>query len=136
MNKDLKNTDTSFNKLKRLLNEQLWLIFLLAPLLLIAALVVPQLQSNKKPMLTASTNAMLSASIEVSSAELASIVAKPLSELLVMEVYFDHKQKTRNNARMLSLDLAEGFKNEDYNHSIANHVAVDADESIKDRTDG
>lgn len=136
MNKDLKNTDTLFNKLKRLLNEQLWLIFILAPLLMIAALVVPQLQSNKKPMLTASTSATSSASIEVSSVELALIVAKPLNELLVMEVYFDHKQKTRNNARMLSLDLAEGFKNEDYNQSIANHIAGDADKSIKDRTDG
>lgn len=139
MNTDLKKADSLLTKLRNLLNEQLWLIFLLAPLLIIAALVGPQLQSNRKPTLIASnSSAMLTLSIEVSSAELASIVAKPLSELLVMEVYFDHKKKSRSNARQLSLDLAEGFRNEAYNQSLANHVTSDdfvADPS-KDNIDG
>lgn len=139
MNTDLKKADSLFNKLRRLLNEQLWLILLLAPLLIIATLVGTQLQPNKKQMISVNnSSAMLTASLEISSTELASIVAKPLSELLAMEVYLDIKPKNRKNARRISLDLADGFKNEAYNQSLANHIASDVfvDERIKDKIDG
>jgi hypothetical protein len=125
MNKDLEKTDSLLHKLTRFLNEQFWLILLLAPLLIIAALVAPNFQANSEQTRNArSGSAMQSVSIEISSAELALIVAKPLSELLAMEVYSDHKQKVRNKSRLLTLDLAGGFRNEAYNQMVINHIAT------------
>jgi len=125
MNKDLEKTNSLLHKLGRFLNEQFWLILLLAPLLIIAALVGPKFQTNNEQTLNVRTSSTKqSVSIEISSAELALIVAKPLSELLAMEVYSDHKQKVRNKSRLLTLDLAGGFSNEAYNQLLINHIAT------------
>jgi len=134
MNKDLEKTDSLLNKLLRFLNEQFWLILLLAPLLIIAALVGPNFQANNEQTRNAkSGSAMQSVSMEISSAELTLIVAKPLGELLAMEVYSDHKQKVRNKSRLLTLDLAGGFRNEAYNQLLINHIATRTPIKVSDK---
>jgi hypothetical protein len=139
MNTELKKADSLIDKLRRLFNEQLWLLLLLAPLLIIATLVSPHFISSKSQVInTKRASAMLAVSAEISSAELVSIVAKPLTELLAMEVYFDHQSKSRKVARISSLALAEDFRKEAYNQSLTNHSVsyVLVGEPIKDRTDG
>jgi hypothetical protein len=134
MNKNLEKTNSLLHKLVRFFNEQFWLILLLAPLLIIAALVGPNFQANKEQTHNArSSSTKQSVSIEISSAELALIVAKPLSELLAMEVYSDHKQKVRNKSRLLTLDLAGGFSNEAYNQLLINHIATRASIKASDK---
>ena len=139
MNNKLKKTGSKLDKFKRLLLEQLWLILLLAPLVIIAILVGPNFESNKKQIISSSkSSALLAVSVEVSTAELVSILAKPLSELLVMDVYFDHQQNGGNRAQFSSVDFAEDFRNEAYNKSWpksdARYLLVG--ETLYDKTNG
>ena len=145
MSSDLEKVDSLFDKLRRFFYEQLWLILLLAPLLVIITLIWTHAQSNKKQIVNvsnsitgSSSRAVFAVSVEISSAELVAIVAKPLGELLAMEVYLDNKQKNRNSTRLSSFELSEDIRNEAYNKSLTNHSAsyVLVGEPIKDRTNG
>ena len=60
-------------------------------------------------------NANLSVSVEITSAELAMIVAKPIGELLAMEVYIDYKQASRPSLLTTSIDNGSNIGNEVYN---------------------
>lgn len=126
--------ESGLNKFKSVCKEQLWLLCLLAPLLIIAVLVGQHFQANKKPVssvsvkksvtaVTATATAVATAMAEISVAEVALIVAKPLSELLAMEIYFDHKTKGRNRMRVSSLNRVENIENEAYNRSLTNVYA-------------
>ena len=115
MKTTLNNDESLFAKCKRIFLEQLWLIFLLAPLLIIAFLITENYQQiNHKIMLSKHTN-HLSASVEITSAELAMIVAKPIGELLAMEVYIDYKQASKANILMTSIDGGSNLENAAYN---------------------
>lgn len=82
MNKE----SSALNKLKSFCIERLWLAFLFAPLLVIAFMITQHVQLNYKHNGNRSV-AMVVGTVEISAVELASIVAKPLTELLSMEVY-------------------------------------------------
>lgn len=127
--------ESGLSKVKRLCKEQLWLLYLLAPLLIVAVLIGQHFQANQKPTkssirvksvtaVTATAAAVATAVSEISVAEVALIVAKPLSELLAMEVYFDHKTKGRNRMRVSSLNRVENVENEAYNQSLTNVYAI------------
>ncbi|MGJ8619988.1 MAG: hypothetical protein ACSHWN_06630 [Methylophilaceae bacterium] len=106
------------SKCKRIFIEQLWLVFLLAPLLIIAFLITEQYQPVKQQMMYAKNSKALSMSVEITSAELAMIVAKPLGELLAIEVYMDYKQASKPNFLMASKEDGGNVENEVYNKVV------------------
>jgi hypothetical protein len=74
------------NKLKYFSIERLWFVLLLTPILIIAVLMFQHFQPTKRQGVNKGI-AMIVGSVEISAVELATIVAKPLSELIAMEVY-------------------------------------------------
>jgi hypothetical protein len=132
MSEELNTDDSGLNKLKRICKEQLWWVFLLAPLLIVAVQVAQDFQADKKTVATVKKSAAVSASVgvaeavlEISSSELASIVAKPIAELLVMDVYFDNHKKSRGRTRVSSLDKVVNVEDEGYNQPLNNIAAND-----------
>jgi hypothetical protein len=123
MTKDFKQPDSLFDKLKRFISEQLWLILLLAPLLIVATFIGSQSSAQKKQIVIAGSSAFLAVSAEISSAEVAAIVAKPLSELLAMDVYFDAKQNSRNVTRVSTKAWTENNIDEADKNLLTNHPA-------------
>lgn len=115
MNTSLNNNESWFAKCKRIFLEQLWLIFLLAPLLIIAFFINKHYQPINHKVMLSQHNANLSVSVEITSAELAMIVAKPIGELLAMEVYIDYKQASRPSLLTTSIDNGSNLGNEVYN---------------------
>lgn len=108
MNDDVGKGTGWMNNLKAFIREQLWLIMLLAPLIVIPFLVTEHFDSSKKPRSHVKTAVSVVSAIspEVTSVQLAAIVAKPLGDLLKMEVYFDRKSNTRSTSSLIS--SAEG----------------------------
>ena len=84
-----------FTQLKRLLGEQLWLIALLAPLVVFAVLGVMTYNKKHSSVFKAEARVLLSEA-QLSRADLAMIVAKPLGELMQLKVYFDEESSTDN----------------------------------------
>ena len=84
-----------FTQLKRLLGEQLWLIALLAPLVVFAVLGVMTYNKKHSSVFKAEARVLLSEA-QLSRADLAMIVAKPLGELMKLKVYFDEESSTDN----------------------------------------
>lgn len=115
MNTTLNNKESWFAKCKRIFMEQLWLIFLLAPLLIIAFMITEHYEPTKHQILLSEHTGGLSFSAEITSAELALIVAKPIGELLAMEVYIDYKQASTVNLLMTSFHEGNNVDNEAYN---------------------
>lgn len=115
MNTSLNNNESWFAKCKRIFLEQLWLIFLLAPLLIVALFITEHYQPTNHKVILSQHNANLSVSVEITSAELAMIVAKPIGELLAMEVYIDYKQASRPSLLTTSIDDGSNLGNEAYN---------------------
>jgi len=123
MNNQLDNTESVFSRVKVIFNEQLWLVLLLAPLIVIAILVGQYVQPEKNQMQHVNVSSALAAvSPEVSTAQLAAIVAKPLSELLTMDVYFDKKVNVRSFNKIGSLESNENLTNEAYNELAATEI--------------
>ncbi len=77
---------STLSELKQFCIDNLWFVMLLAPLLIIALMMFKHFQSAERKHVNSSL-AMVVGSVEISTAELASIVAKPLSELIAIEVY-------------------------------------------------
>jgi hypothetical protein len=123
MTKDLKQPDSLLDKLKHFVSEQLWLIFLLAPLLVVATFISSQYIPQNKQIVMASSSVFLAVSAEISSAEVAAIVAKPLSELLAMDVYFDAKQNNRTVTRVSTTELIEDYTEEADKNLLTNYPA-------------
>lgn len=115
MNTSFKNNESWFAKCKRIFLEQLWLIFLLAPLLIVAFLITENYQPTKQRIILSKHSTNLPLSVEITSAELAMIVAKPIGELLAMDVYIDYKQASRPSLLMTSIDEVGTLENEAYN---------------------
>ncbi len=67
--------------------DKLWLVLLLTPLFVIAIIGVQQLLPSEHSRHINSKVAVSVGSVEISAVELAAIVAKPIGELLAMEVY-------------------------------------------------
>ncbi len=72
---------------KQFVIDNLWFVLLLTPLFIIAVMMFKHFQPSESSRHTNSGLAMVVGSVEISTAELASIVAKPLTELIAMEVY-------------------------------------------------
>jgi len=83
-----KITDTAI-ELKQTCLEQIWLLAMLVPLVLLASLGLVHWESSnsKNTHSKVETQVQIVASTEITSAELAMIVAKPIGELLAMQVY-------------------------------------------------
>jgi len=77
---------SSFDQFKNLCIEKFWFILLLLPLILIAAMIVENIQPPSKGVQRSMTAGVVG-TVEISTIELAAIVAKPITELLAMEVY-------------------------------------------------
>lgn len=75
------------SELKQFVMDNLWFVLLLTPLLLIAVMMFKHFQPSDSGRRVNGGLAMVVGSVEISTAELASIVAKPLTELIAMEVY-------------------------------------------------
>lgn len=120
MNAAVKTNESWFVKCKRIFIEQLWLIFLLAPLLIIAFLITEHYQPTKQKTRLSKHSASLSLSVEITSAELAMIVAKPIGELLAMDVYLDYKQAKTTNLRVTNIEGGVNLANEAYNKVALN----------------
>lgn len=74
--------------LKKFCYEQLWVFALFAPLVLIAILMIPNVEvSHQRKHKSSLSHSFTAKALEISSAELAAIIAKPLGELLLIEVY-------------------------------------------------
>ena len=107
--------------LKQACIESLWLIVLLATLALIAVLGIQRLSSSK----TNSTHSNIkvassgSVSMQVTSAELALIVAKPIGELLTMQVYFDGKISAHGGGLLAKYNVEDVFQNRVPNKVLA-----------------
>ena len=100
-----KKDETKSSWFKQFFIENIWFIFLLAPLFLVAFLVAPNIQSSEKQSGRRGLEGLVGA-VEVSAFELVSIVEKPFSELLAMEVYAN----TKNRYRSASLSLLPNTK--------------------------
>ena len=115
MNTTQNNKESWLTKCKRIFIEQLWLIFLLAPLLIIAFMITKHYEPTKDQILLSKHTGGLSFSAEITSAELALIVAKPIGELLAMEVYIDYKQASTVNLLLTSIHEDNNVDYEAYN---------------------
>ncbi len=82
----MNNKSSTLSKFKQFCIENLWFVLLLTPLFLIAVLMFKHFQPSEKQPVNRGL-AMVVGSVEISTVELAAIVAKPLTELLAMEVY-------------------------------------------------
>lgn len=130
MSEEIVVDNSMLSKLKRLWKEQLWLVILLAPLLIVAILVGQNFQKDKrsatvttvKKSVVAKTVAAAAGAAgvmaEISSRDVAMIVAKPISELLVMEVYFSLQRKAGSSTRVSSLNKVDYINNAAYNRLL------------------
>lgn len=86
------------SEFKQLVMDNLWFVLLLTPLFVIAAMMFKHFQPSESGRRVNSSLAMVVGSVEISTAELASIVAKPLTELIAMEVYSVVNQSAAMNS--------------------------------------
>jgi hypothetical protein len=75
------------SEFKQFVMDNLWFVLLLTPLFVIAVMMFKHFQPTDSSRRVNGGLAMVVGSVEISTAELASIVAKPLTELIAMEVY-------------------------------------------------
>lgn len=88
MSNQSNNHHSKTDAFKQFLKEYLWFLLLLAPLGVMPFLIVEKVSPKEKRVVKVeSQTAVFAKSIEVTSAQVATIVAKPLSELLEMDVY-------------------------------------------------
>jgi hypothetical protein len=136
--KNIKHNNHWSIQLKTFCAEQLWIILLLAPLIVIAILVSQHVLSSKShQVITNNSRSFIGASAEVSSAQLAMIVAKPLSELIKMDVYFNSATKISSRGRMASVNSKARSTNHDYNKigSDKNHL-LSVKSQLNNKKDG
>jgi hypothetical protein len=81
-------------KFKLMLNE-LWLIILILPLIVFAALGLMSYKKNHDVVYNKNNEELLS-KLQLSQASLTNIVAKPLSELVLIKVYIDDENNIKN----------------------------------------
>lgn len=118
MSEELMNTDSRVSKIKRFFVEQFWLILLFAPLLAIVLLVGKQYlpsgqssavsdsrsQSVADAVSGSKSRSITNAAMQITTAELTTIIAKPMSELLLVEVYFGTTGKVLNHTAELNAE--------------------------------
>lgn len=73
-------------ELKQYCIDKLWFVILLTPLFIIAVVMFNHFKPAEKQLVNPGL-ALTVGGMQISTAELSAIVAKPLTELLVMEVY-------------------------------------------------
>ncbi len=83
----MNNKSSILSEFKQFVMDNLWFVLLLTPLFVIAVMMFKHFQPNESSRRVNSGLAMVVGSVEISTTELASIVAKPLTELIAMEVY-------------------------------------------------
>lgn len=88
MSNQSNNHHSKTDAFKQFLKEYLWFLLLLAPLGVMPFLIVEKVSPKEKRVVKVeSQKTVFTKSIEVTSAQVATIVAKPLSELIKMNVY-------------------------------------------------
>jgi hypothetical protein len=99
--------------LKKLCIEQLWLFALLTPLIMLAVLGAMhwRTSASKNTHKEAELLVQMMVSTEITSAEVALIVAKPIGELLEMQVYFAEKSSRRRGELLAELTVDDVFGN-------------------------
>jgi hypothetical protein len=99
--------------LKKLCIEQLWLFALLTPLIMLAVLGAMhwRASASKNTHKEAELLVEIMVSTEITSAEVALIVAKPIGELLEMQVYFADKSSRRRGELLAELTVDDMFRN-------------------------
>lgn len=99
--------------LKKLCIEQLWLFALLTPLIMLAVLGAMHWRAiaNKSTHNETEFLVQIMVSTEITSAEVALIVAKPIGELLEMQVYFADKSSRRRGELLAELTVDDVFRN-------------------------
>jgi hypothetical protein len=93
------------NLLKQTIVEQLWLIALLTPLVVLAILGVITYTKHKNAVFSVEKRILVS-DVQLSRSEIAKMVTKPLNELMSIKVYFDD-QSSLDNALIASLSDQE-----------------------------
>jgi hypothetical protein len=96
------------SEFKQFVMDNLWFVLLLTPLFVIAVMMFKHFQPTDSSRRVNGGLAMVVGSVEISTAELASIVAKPLTELIAMEVYsvVNHSAATAGPIRKSELKQA------------------------------
>ncbi|MFT5717701.1 MAG: putative HTH transcriptional regulator [Oleiphilaceae bacterium] len=119
-----KINETESGWLKNILKENLWFIILLSPLVVVAVLIAQNVQVSNKQSSHRGI-AMDVGSVEISAFELASIVTKPFSELLAMDVYtkIDYKYRSATLASLSNKKV--NFRRKAYKHSYDSQSAGD-----------
>lgn len=107
MNQRTNNQTSKAMQVKQFLKENLWFLFLLAPLVAMPFLIFEKSTPDRKRIVkTDSHQTVFTKSIEVTSAQVATIVAKPIAELLRIEVYVASQRVAAN--------ISEGVFDEQY----------------------
>ena len=123
MSKNKRSSHSKHSNFKKFCYENLWVLALFAPLIVIAVLVMQNFElGGKQTIKIKKSRSIATVAIEITSAELATIIAKPLSELLLIEVYFNGKNKVRNKRAVLEEDIESSFINQKYNEAIADQL--------------
>lgn len=100
---------SQFSAVKTFFIENLWVVVLLAPFLMMLVLGVKKLQpepqeysqsgvKKSSSYISGARTLVTSIGVEITSTELAKIIARPISKLLLMRVYFDSKKSARVTA--------------------------------------
>jgi len=106
--------------LKQTCTEQLWLIGLLCPLIVLATLGVMKYSKSDDAAVFDTESKVLLSQVQLSPAEVAMIIAKPLGELLQMKIYYDPKSSMgEDNALVATLSAEDIVRDEALNALLA-----------------
>jgi hypothetical protein len=81
-------------KFKLILNDQIWLIILIMPLIVFATLGMVAYKESHENVYK--NNKALMSDVQLSQESLNKIVTKPLTELVLIKVYFDGESSLKN----------------------------------------
>jgi hypothetical protein len=102
-------------KFKLILNDQIWLIILIMPLIFFATLGLVAYKKNHENAYKNNNKELLS-EVQLSKASLTKIVTKPLSELVLIKVYFLDEGSIKNAL------VAAGSTEENVTWAVANAI--------------
>ena len=102
-----------YSTMKQWCLEQLWLFALLTPLIALAVLGVMHWQAKSKSHNSKAETLIevVTGSVEITSTEVALIVAKPIGELIKMQVYFEEKTSRKRGQLLAELKVEDVFLN-------------------------
>lgn len=106
--------------LKQACAEELWLIGLLCPLVILATLGVMKYSKSDTAAVFDIESKVLLSQVQLSPTEVAMIIAKPLGELLQMKIYYDPESTMGDdNALVATLSAEDVIRDEALNAILA-----------------